>query len=52
LLLFDEYSSHVNTAFLEFCISHNIISYYLPPYTTHQLQPLDVSVLGLYKHQY
>ncbi|RPA89435.1 DDE-domain-containing protein, partial [Choiromyces venosus 120613-1] len=52
LLLFDRHSSHVNAAFLEFCVSHKIISYCLPPHTTHRLQPLDVSVFGPYKHQY
>ncbi|RPA96707.1 hypothetical protein L873DRAFT_1693555, partial [Choiromyces venosus 120613-1] len=50
LLLFDGYSSYVNAAFLEFCVSHNIIPYCLPSYITHQLQPLDVSVFGPYKH--
>ncbi|RPA96297.1 hypothetical protein L873DRAFT_1925421 [Choiromyces venosus 120613-1] len=50
LLLFDGHSSHINAAFLEFCVSHNIIPYCLPPHTTHRLQPLDVSVFGPYKH--
>ncbi|RPA91699.1 hypothetical protein L873DRAFT_1611836, partial [Choiromyces venosus 120613-1] len=52
LLLFDGHSSHVNAAFLEFCVSHKIIPYCLSLQTTHQLQPLDVSVFGPYKHQY
>ncbi|RPA98633.1 CENP-B protein [Choiromyces venosus 120613-1] len=52
LLFFDGHSSHVNTGFLEFCISQKIIPYCLPPHTTHCLQPLDVSVFSPYKHQY
>ncbi|RPA95641.1 hypothetical protein L873DRAFT_1697373, partial [Choiromyces venosus 120613-1] len=29
-----------------------IFSYNLAPHTTHQLQPLDVSIFSLYKYQY
>ncbi|RPB01214.1 hypothetical protein L873DRAFT_1677582, partial [Choiromyces venosus 120613-1] len=50
LLLFDGHSSHINAAFLEFYVSHNIIPYCLPPYTINRLQTLNVSVFGPYKH--
>ncbi|RPB03738.1 hypothetical protein L873DRAFT_1668632, partial [Choiromyces venosus 120613-1] len=52
LLIFNGYSSYVNIEFLEFCISQKIIPDCLPPHTTHRLQPLDISIFSLYKHQY
>jgi len=38
--------------FLDFCIKQKIIPYSLPPHTTHRLQPLDISIFCLYKHQH
>ena len=52
LLLFDGHSSHVNIAFLEFCIENKIIPFCLPPHTTQHLQPLDVAIFSSYKHFY
>ncbi|RPB04640.1 hypothetical protein L873DRAFT_1615576, partial [Choiromyces venosus 120613-1] len=52
LLLFDGYTSHVNSWFLDYCVENRIVPYCLPPHMTHRLQSLDVSICGPYKHQY
>jgi hypothetical protein len=46
ILILDGYSSHVNIAFIEFAVLHQIILVVLPPHTTHRLQPLDVGCFG------
>ncbi|RPA95639.1 hypothetical protein L873DRAFT_1697201, partial [Choiromyces venosus 120613-1] len=52
ILLFDRYNLHVNISFLEHCINNKVIPIYLPPHTSHCLQPLNVSVFSTYKHAY
>lgn len=36
--------------FIDFCEKNNILLYFLPPHTSHILQPLDVGVFHAYKH--
>lgn len=50
LLICDGFDSHCTKEFIEFCDSHRIILYCLPPHTSHFLQPLDVNVFQPYKH--
>jgi hypothetical protein len=47
LLIIDGHSSHINMAFVDWADQHGIILLILPPYTTHCLQPLDVSLFNL-----
>lgn len=46
VLLLDNHASHKTPEMLRLAIEHNIEFVYLPPHTTHQLQPLDVGVFG------
>lgn len=50
LLLCDGYGSHMTYEFIDFCEKNNILLYFLPPHTSHILQPLDVGVFHAYKH--
>lgn len=42
LLICDGYGSHLTFEFVQFCKKNNIIIFFLPPHTSHFLQPLDV----------
>ena len=44
LLLLDGHSSHYRPDTIEFARQHDIIMFYLPPHTTQECQPLNVSV--------
>ena len=44
LLLQDNFGSYCTMEFLDYSEKRKIINYFLPPYTTHFLQPLDVGV--------
>ncbi|KAF2228330.1 DDE-domain-containing protein [Viridothelium virens] len=46
LLIIDGHSSHVDKAFLEYCDAHQILVAVFPPHSTHQLQPLNVSLFS------
>jgi len=46
LLILDGHSSHVSYGFVEYCNAKKIIPLYLPPNSTHVLQPLDVGIFG------
>ncbi|SMR48600.1 unnamed protein product [Zymoseptoria tritici ST99CH_1E4] len=46
LLVIDGHGSHVNMAFLQYCMDHRIFVAVYPPHSTHRLQPLDVSLFG------
>ncbi|KAF2228324.1 CENP-B protein, partial [Viridothelium virens] len=46
LLFVDGHNSHLSMAFLDYCLKHRIHIAKFPPYSTHQLQPLDVSLFG------
>ena len=51
IVFMDGHISHMNMAIAEFCKSHNIILYCLPPNSSHILQPLDASVfIPMKKH--
>ena len=46
LLILDGHESHVLIQFAEYCEAHKIIPLYLPPHSTHLLQPLDVGIFS------
>lgn len=50
LLLCDRFGSHLTYEFVKFCEDHRIILFFLPPHSSHILQPLDVGVFSVYKH--
>ena len=49
LLLVDGHSSHYDPDSIRFAHDHSIIIFCLPPHTTHEAQPLDVSFFGTLK---
>jgi len=52
ILLLDGYNSHLTWSALKFCEQQNVIVVLLPPYTSHFLQPLNVSVFQQWKHHH
>ena len=46
MLILDGHSSHLNMRFIDFCDAHAILLGFLPPHSTHRLQPLDVTVFS------
>ena len=50
LLLLDGFGSHSPKEFIDYCDLHKIISFCLPPHSSHLLQPLNVVVFQPYKH--
>ena len=52
LLIYDGHPSHVSSHINEWANSNNVILFVLPAYTSHFLQPLDVSVFGPFKKYY
>ena len=50
LLILDGHGSHHTIEFIEYCNSHHILPFGLPPHLTHLLQPLDVVVFQPLKH--
>ena len=51
LLIVDGYSSHYDPDTIRFAREHSVIIFCLPPHTTHEAQPLDISFFGpLKKH--
>ncbi|USP80383.1 putative cytochrome p450 family protein [Curvularia clavata] len=40
LLILDSYSSHATPEFDWYCVKNKIITLYMPPYTSHLLEPL------------
>ena len=50
--MIDGHAFHVSTEFIKFCNEQKIVPLCLPPYTTHLLQPLDVSVFGPLSREY
>jgi hypothetical protein len=52
LLILDGHGSHETTDFMYLCFQHNIHLLYLPPHTSHVLQPLDLSIFSALKHYY
>ena len=52
LLILDGHSSHATASFNHFCIKRRIIPLYMPSYSSHLLQPLDISCFALLKQYY
>ncbi|KAF8247323.1 DDE-domain-containing protein, partial [Wilcoxina mikolae CBS 423.85] len=52
LLILDGYGSHITYEFVNYCESHDIILYCLPPHSTHLLQPLNVGLFAPLQHSY
>ena len=52
LLILDGHGSHETTEFMYLCLKNNIHLLFLPPHTSHVLQPLDQSVFGPLKAAY
>ena len=52
LLVLDGHRSYETTEFMWECFSYNIQLLFLPPYTSHVLQPLDLAVFSSLKTSY
>ena len=52
LLLLDGHGSHVSHEFMTIAKQHRICCLYMPPHTSHILQPLDLSCLSPLKSRY
>lgn len=52
LLILDGHGSHETTEFIYTCFLHNIYLLFLPPHTSHVLQPLDLSIFSPLKSAY
>ena len=52
MLVMDGHHSHNTPEFHDFCNSHNIVTIYLPPHSSHILQPLDVACFSPLKRAY
>ena len=50
ILIGDRYGSHMTYEFVKFCEDHNILLAFLPPHSSHLLQPLDIGVFNVFKH--
>ena len=52
MLILDGHSSHATAEFDHFCTEKNIIPLYMPPHSSHILQPLDVGCFSPLKRLY
>jgi 4-hydroxybenzoate polyprenyltransferase len=52
LLILDGHGSHETTDFMYLCYQHNVHLLFLPPHSSHVLQPLDLSVFSSLKSRY
>jgi DDE superfamily endonuclease/Tc5 transposase DNA-binding domain len=52
ILLLDNHGSHITTEFMWICFQNNIRLVYLPPHSSHVLQPLDLSIFSQIKRSY
>ncbi|KAL1957115.1 hypothetical protein VTO42DRAFT_6373 [Malbranchea cinnamomea] len=52
LLILDWHRSHVSAEFDQFCSENHIIALYMPPHSSHLLQPLDVGCFSPMKAVY
>lgn len=52
LLVVDGHGSHETTEFMWLCYQNNIYLLFLPPHTSHVLQPLDLAVFSSLKAAY
>jgi hypothetical protein len=46
LLIVDGHNSHLNMRFINYADRNGILLAFLPPHSTHRLQPLDVGLFG------
>ena len=52
LLILDGHGSHETTEFMYKCLENNIYLIFLPPHSSHVLQPLDLSIFSPLKASY
>ena len=52
LLILNGHNSHHSEEFETYCQEHNIITLYIPPHSSHLLQPLDISYFAPLKKAY
>jgi hypothetical protein len=52
LLILDGHGSHATPEFDRFCMNNGIIPLYMPPHSSHLLQPLDVGCFAPLKRAY
>jgi hypothetical protein len=52
LLIMDQHATHLSYELLTYAEQHHVILYYLPPHTTHYLQPVDVALFRPLKRAY
>jgi len=52
LLILDNHGSHTTPEFTAFCEKNNIVLLWMPPHTSHMLQPLDVGCFGPLKQAF
>jgi hypothetical protein len=52
LLILDNHGSHTTPEFTSFCEDNNIVLLWMPPHTSHMLQPLDVGCFGPLKQAF
>ena len=52
LLILDGHGSHATPDFDKFCLDNSIIVLYMPPHSSHLLQPLDVGCFSPLKRSY
>lgn len=52
MLIVDGHASYVSNKFIKFICEHKIVCLYLPAYSIHWLQPLNVGIFGLLKQNY
>ena len=52
ILILDGHGSHKTLAAVDFARDHGIVMISLPPHTTHELQPLDLTFYGALKAHY
>ena len=52
LLILDNYETHLSLHTIDFAKKNGVVMLTLPPHCSHKLQPLDVSVFGLFKTYY
>jgi DDE superfamily endonuclease len=46
LMVFDGHASHISSNVIRLCVANKIVLLYLPPHTTHLLQPLDIGLFA------
>lgn len=52
IVIFDGHGSHHTSQFSQFCPDNHILTFCMPLYSSHILQPLDVTCFGPLKRAY